>query len=352
MSFQDGWAAMHLEMPPRVPRTEFSADFHWDLVRTVTGLPVTYTSPEEERTAASRAFVKAWNYDMVWATDIFGGIFGDKVTSMGHAEYMQGGVDFRDNVSHPFTEPEEVLDFDPWEVFGERDHDEIVRFFETCYKDRCAAFPDTVNMTGIYVSGISAFIDIFGWDLLLMAAGIDQKGFGEVVTRYGTWIRQYYLALADADVPVVMLHDDMVWTNGAIFHPDWYREFLFPVFKRNFEPVIESGKRVLFTSDGTYTEFIDDIADCGVHGFVLEPSVDMNYIAQKYGKTHAFIGNADTRILLSGTKEDIRREVQRCMDIGKGCPGFFMAVGNHIPPNTPVENALYYNEVYEELAVR
>jgi hypothetical protein len=29
-----------------------------------------------------------------------------------------------------------------------------------------------------------------------------------------------------------------------------------------------------------------------------------------------------------------------------------MAVGNHIPPNTPVENALYYNEVFEELRGR
>jgi len=40
------------------------------------------------------------------------------------------------------------------------------------------------------------------------------------------------------------------------------------------------------------------------------------------------------------------------MAIGKGCAGFFMAVGNHIPPNTPVESALYYNEVYEELSRR
>ena len=40
------------------------------------------------------------------------------------------------------------------------------------------------------------------------------------------------------------------------------------------------------------------------------------------------------------------------MAIGKDCPGFFMAVGNHIPSNTPVENALYYNACYEELASR
>ena len=78
----------------------------------------------------------------------------------------------------------------------------------------------------------------------------------------------------------------------------------------------------------------------------------MAYIAEKYGKTHSFIGNADTRILLRGSKEDICNEVKRCMDIGKKYPGFFMAVGNHIPANTPVENALYYNECYEKLSKR
>ncbi len=40
------------------------------------------------------------------------------------------------------------------------------------------------------------------------------------------------------------------------------------------------------------------------------------------------------------------------MAIGKDCPGFFMAVGNHIPANTPVGHALYYNEVYEDLSPR
>jgi uroporphyrinogen-III decarboxylase len=64
------------------------------------------------------------------------------------------------------------------------------------------------------------------------------------------------------------------------------------------------------------------------------------------------IGNADTRVLLSGSKKQIRAEVERCMSLGRDCPGFFMAVGNHIPSNTPVENALYYNQVYEEMCWR
>lgn len=193
---------------------------------------------------------------------------------------------------------------------------------------------------------------MFGWDMLLYAAGMDPAGFGNVTDRYAEWMQQYFDALADSSVPVVMIHDDIVWTSGSFLNPEWYRKYVFPNYKKYFAPLKECGKKIIYTSDGNYTEFIDDIADCGINGFVMEPTTDMKYIAEKYGKTHSFIGNADTRILLKGTREEIRAEVQRCMDIGKKYPGYFMAVGNHIPSNTPVENAIYYNEVYEELSRR
>ncbi len=109
---------------------------------------------------------------------------------------------------------------------------------------------------------------------------------------------------------------------------------------------------MIFASDGKSDMFFTDIVECGVHMVVMEPSCDMAGFAEKYGKTHGFVGNADCRILLSGNKEDIYNEVKRCMDIGKKYPGFIMAVGNHIPANTPVDNALYYNEAYLKLSGR
>ncbi len=75
-------------------------------------------------------------------------------------------------------------------------------------------------------------------------------------------------------------------------------------------------------------------------------------MVERFGQTHILIGNADTRILLTGDRDAIRREVQRCMDLGRGCPGYFMGVTNMIPANTPVESALYYDEVYQELSHR
>ncbi len=353
MSYADGWAAINLEMPDRVPRTEYSASNHWPLVEKVTGIHIDpLKSTPEEKAAASSAFMKAWDYSFHWNVLIHGSHLAKCHTSMGHAVYADGGTDYRNDMNCPFEEPEDALEFQPMEVYGKLDHNAVVKEFNDNYELKCKANPDGVNMTGTYVTLVSGLIDIFGWDIMLTAMGIDLKGFGQVANRYAEWMQQYFNALADCDSPIIKVHDDIVWTEGAFAHPDWYREFIFPNYKKYFAPIKEAGKKIIYTSDGDFTEFVDDIAACGVDGFVMEPMTDMKYIAEKYGKTHSFIGNADTRILLSGTKEDIYNEVKRCMDIGKNCPGFFMAVGNHIPANTPVENALYYNEVFEKLRKR
>jgi hypothetical protein len=352
MSFEDGWAAINLQMPPRVPHTEYSLESHWEVVKRCTGLEVAPESPDALKRQAAYALYRAWNYDFRWNIYLNNEPFGDLHTDMGHAVYQAGGTDWREHIYCPFKTPEEVLAFDFERAYGQIDHGTWVKAFEEHYRQSCREVPDLVNMTGIYTTLVSGLIDIFGWEMLLLAAGTDPVGFGAVTNRYAAWMQQYFEALADADVPIVMVHDDMVWTSGPIFSPRWYREYIFPNYTRLFAPLREAGKKIMFTSDGNFTSFIDDIAACGVNGFVLEPMTDMAYMAEKYGKTHVIVGNADTRILLSGSREEIRTEVERCMAIGKGCPGYFLAVGNHIPHNTPVDNVMYYMEVYEELSRR
>ena len=354
MSYKYGMSALNLEMTDRVPRTEYSASSHWELVKAVTGIEVTPQSSPENQAKASAAFERAWNFDIRLDAMVGSGgrYFTGRRTTMGHAEYGAGGTDFDQNVNCPFESPEEVLDFDPMEEYGPCDKKQIIRDYTDRYDRNVAFNPDAVNTNGVYTTCVSGLVEMFGWEMLLTAAGTDPDAFGEMTNRYMKWISGYFEALAETDIPVVISHDDIVWTAGAFIHPDWYRKYVFANYKKIFAPILESGKKLLFISDGTYTQFVDDIIGCGVHGLFMEPTTDMGYIAEKYGKTHAFVGNADTRILLTGSKEDIYNEVKRCMDIGKKYPGFIMAVGNHIPANTPVENALYYNECYEKLGKR
>ncbi|MCL2052082.1 MAG: uroporphyrinogen decarboxylase family protein [Lachnospiraceae bacterium] len=352
MSYQKGLEAINLKMPDTVPRTEYSAEFHWELVKAVTGNAAGDNDSLLIRENAKSAFVKAWDYGMYWNILTHNHIFGDKYTKMGHASYNESGSDYSAETGKLFDDPEDVYDYDMFEAYGKKDINLLTAEYNLDYQNQLRLWPDAVPMTGIYVSCMSGLIELLGWNILLSAAAIDRDSFGAFVGRYCDWIFQYFEALANSEAKVVMIHDDIVWSNGAFLHPDFYRRYIFPNYKKLFAPLNDAKKTILFTSDGNFTEFIDDIAGCNVNGFVLEPSTDMAYIAEKYGKTHAFVGNADTNVLLRGRKEDIEMEVRRCMDIGKKCPGFIMAVGNHIPPNTPVDNALYYDDIFRKYARR
>ncbi len=352
MSIKHGVSALNLEMTDRVPRTEYSVEGHWQAVEAFTGIKITSNSTEQEKFVAQQAFFKAWNYDLMWGVLINNSFLGSYYTDMGHANYEEGGVDFRETGTAVFEDEEDVFAFDPMEKLPHYTEAELINRFNDDYDKRCERSPDAINMTGTYITAMSGLIDILGWDMLLLSAGVDYERFGRLMCRYIEWMKPFYTALAKSKTPYVMAHDDIVWTSGAFIDPQWYKKYIFPGYKELFAPVIESGKKLLYTSDGTYDEFIDDIVNCGVNGFVMEPTTDMGYIAEKYGKTHSFIGNADTRVLLMGGKDDIYAEVKRCMDIGKKCPGFFMAVGNHIPANTPLDSIKWYEEFYRELSKR
>ncbi len=352
MSLQAGAAAFALEMPGKIPRTEYSAAFHWDLVRAVTGISIGAASTPEERQAASSAFVKAWDYDFMYNTPLDQFIFGAKRTSMGHAEYATDGADYSDEVFSLFPAPGDVYGWDFDKEYGPRSAEADRQYFNQNYAAQKQRYPDAVNTTGVYVTCISGLIELCGWDTLLLAAGENPAAFGEFAMRYTRWLQPAFEGLAACDAPVVSVHDDMVWSAGPFIQPAWYRRYVFPAYKELFRPLHEAGKKILFICDGCFDMFVDDVAGCGVNGFVMEPLTDLAAVAARYGKTHVLVGNADTRVLLNGTKEDIYSEVKRCIDIGRDCPGFIMAVGNHIPANTPVENARYYNECYEKMSRR
>ncbi|GHU15901.1 hypothetical protein FACS1894163_04200 [Spirochaetia bacterium] len=352
MSYKDGWAALNLEMPDRVPHTEYSLHMHLDAARKLAGIDATPQSSGEVKMQVRQTIFKYFNYDIFGNQICHSDIFGNKCTKMGHAVYQAGGVDFKDEISALYTDVDEALKWDPWELYGEVDEEKARAQFDQHYQNEVKLNGDLVSMTGIYCTLVSGLIEVFGWDTLLGMAGADPDGFEAVTNRYADWMLHYFKALAKSKAPVVRVHDDMVWTSGAFMNPDWYRKFIFPNYKKLWAPLHEAGKNIVYTCDGNFTQFIDDVVDVGMNAFMMEPTTDMAYIAEKYGKTHAFIGNAETRVLLLGTKDDIRAEVKRCMDIGKKYPGFFMAVGNHIPPNTPVDNVLYYYDAYVEMGKR
>jgi uroporphyrinogen-III decarboxylase len=150
-------------------------------------------------------------------------------------------------------------------------------------------------------------------------------------------------AQARTGIEVYINHDDMVWSEGPFMAPEFYRRVIFPRYAELWKPLKAAGKKVLFCSDANFTMFIDDIFAAGADGIIFEPMTSLDYAVEKYGRSKVIIGSkVDCRTLTFGTKAQIQAEIDATLQLAFGCPGFVMAVGNHIPSNVPVDHALFY----------
>ena len=55
---------------------------------------------------------------------------------------------------------------------------------------------------------------------------------------------------------------------------------------------------------------------------------------------------------IRASDKDHRSREMTCLDLGRDCPGYVFAVGNHIPPNVPICNAEACMAAYRDLRVR
>ncbi|MCL5999540.1 MAG: hypothetical protein M1546_26260 [Chloroflexi bacterium] len=336
MSYDIGMQAMKLQCPERLAHTEYVSNYA--LVRAVTGM-----DPRTDN-RAWRKFYEDWQFDFLWVTND-GPVDWSKrgrVTDMGHAEFLEEGIDRRDTVTCPFDDVEDVLIFDAVKEYGLPDMDELVQYYEGTYQDARSTYPDQVFTGGYYKTVVSGAIQAFGWDMFLSAAA-NRERFAKVLQSFAELTLHHARAWAKTSIEVYIQHDDMVWSEGAFMHPDFYRKAIFPHYKRMWDVLHDAGKIVLFCSDANFTEFVDDIALAGADGFIFEPMTDLDYVVEKYGRTKVIMSSKlDCRTLTFNTPREIKYEIDETLKIAKGCPGFVFAVGNHIPSNIPVDNALYF----------
>ena len=349
MSYQIGLDVLNLRPAPRYGHTDYCSN---DELKRRLGVRATRLGPAEQQFATgglstdpkAPTFEDAWECDFLWNTHDGPVPWGERgrTTDMGHADFLEGGVDRREPKPSPFHSPEEVWAFDAVKEYGLPDFAGLVKFYEEKYRDAQAANPNQVVTCGYYKTLVSGAIEAFGWDMLLEAAA-DQDQFETVLDSFFQLTLHHAKAWAATSAPVYINHDDMVWTEGAFLHPEFYRRAIFPRYRALWKVLRDAGKKVLFCSDGNFVDFVADVAGAGADGFIFEPMLPLETVVGQFGQTHVIISSkVDARTLTFGTPTQIKAEVDATLRLAKQCRGFMFAVGNHIPSNVPVENALYY----------
>ena len=356
MSHERGWKAINLEMTDKIPHHQYIS--HDEFILKKGGIDT--RDPSQKHLAWPR-LAKALDYDFVFNFYEMPLIKG-RETKMGHAAWSnidssggssneQGGEKDA-NISAPFKTVEEVLSFDPVEEYGIPDFKDMVSTFSQNMEEGKKFYPDAVYTGGRYHSLFSACIRTFGWDMFLNSVAVNEERFDRVLNGFLELTIAEAKAWLETDMRVYITHDDIVWSTGTIFSPAFYKKYIFPKYKKLWDILHEKGIKVLYCADGNFNDYIDDVIEAGADGLIFEPLTSLDYVVEKYGKTHVIMGNADCRILMLGNKEDIYKEVKRCIDLGRNCPGYFFVFGNHIPNKIPIDNIYYMFEVFEKLRKR
>ncbi len=130
---------------------------------------------------------------------------------------------------------------------------------------------------------------------------------------------------------------------GPMCSPKWLRESYWPHSKYALEPFVEEGIRLIHHCDGNVMPIIDDMLAAGYtgfQGFQYECGVDPYDLAARRGPNGErmlfMAGLSVTRTLPFGTVDEVKDEIEYCMDYTDGGKGLFLftsnVVGIEVPP--------------------
>ena len=151
------------------------------------------------------------------------------------------------------------------------------------------------------------------------------------------------------DIDAVHFGDDWGQQHGLQMGPKLWYEFVYPMLKRMYSVVTSAGKKVFIHSCGDVDELFDDLVDIGLNCFnPFQPEVmDVATLIPQYRGRLAFYGGMSTQKTLPyGTTEDVHRETQKLLELGKD-GGYIFSPAHDVPKDVPLENMLAFIDLVQ-----
>jgi uroporphyrinogen decarboxylase len=152
-----------------------------------------------------------------------------------------------------------------------------------------------------------------------------------------------------SDIDAVYFGDDWGQQRGLQMGPRLWRQFIFPVLKRMYGAVRAAGKYVFIHSCGDVDELFDDLVGIGLNCFnPFQPEVmDVAALHRAYRGRLTFHGGLSTqRTLPYGTVDDVRRETERLLAMGRD-GNYIFAPAHDVEGDVSLENMLAFINIVQ-----
>ena len=251
-------------------------------------------------------------------------------------------------MDYGFKNVKDCLNFNPLEkdnfTFEER-----VSFFTKYYRKNQELLGDTTLLGGWYYNTLFMWpVEIFGWENFMYAAMTGPERFSEIMNQFFEISQRDMMAMAEVpDMKIIFSHDDLCSGKGPMFHPDWYRKYIFPRYQELWRPIQEKGIKIVYVIDGNIAELIQDIKLCNPDGIAFEPATDVETVFRNFsGKI--IMGGGDPVVVSRGNVSAIETMVKKLCEYGRNEPGYFMqdiGLSGNIPPEN-IDAYFRYSEKY------
>jgi len=184
--------------------------------------------------------------------------------------------------------------------------------------------------------------ELLGTETLLLGIYDQPELVAQVYARVGALIVHLFAVAAEmSGVGALWVGDDLAYTEGLFFSPDFIRAHILPHYRQIADIARAHDLPLLFHSDGDLRPILPDLAEIGFDAIhPIEPKgMDIAEIKRDWGHRFCLLGNIDLCYTLPrGTPQEVEAEVR--LRIGQAGPGGGYCVGsaNSVPEYVPVAN--------------
>ncbi|HON72369.1 MAG TPA: uroporphyrinogen decarboxylase family protein [bacterium] len=150
----------------------------------------------------------------------------------------------------------------------------------------------------------------------------------------------------------VMWGTDFASNKGPFISPRMFREFCLPAIKERVRNVKGFGMKVMKHACGNNTQLMDIFVEAGYDAYqsIQETAgMDLKWLKDKYGDKLVLWGGVNVENLVSGTPEDVKRDVKKAMEILKPDGGYIFGTSHTIAVGTKYDNFMAMVDEYLRL---
>ncbi|MCD6295784.1 MAG: uroporphyrinogen decarboxylase family protein [Deltaproteobacteria bacterium] len=135
----------------------------------------------------------------------------------------------------------------------------------------------------------------------------------------------------------------------SLISPKMYREFIFPHHKRIVEHFKERKAGLGLHICGYTDPILEDMVKTGVTNISIDAPSDLAKAAEVTKGKAVLIGNVNTNLFFSGSKEEMKQAIQNCLGAASKDSGYILASGCEVPGIAPPEKVDWFMEIANEL---